>query len=167
MLRWLDIKSYIIHYIHHCNFIQDGSFRGCLRMWGSKKLPSPKICHKHPTMMKLSTCLPYLKKIQKNIWIMWQIKKYYIKKYIYRFCFGTLFLFILTLFKSFKIALISVVTILMMSAKFATLSLLKIRIFWNKGYDLIIFVHNVTNKIFLCTLNSIVYEMKVWYHYHF
>ena len=52
-----------------------------------------------------------------------------IKKYKYRLRFGTSFLFILTLFKSFKIALITVVTILIMSAKFATLSHLKIKIF--------------------------------------
>ena len=39
------------------------------------------------------------------------------------------------------------VTILMMSAKMATPGLLKIRVFWNKGYDVIISVHDVTNKI--------------------
>ena len=35
----------------------------------------------------------------------------------------------------------------MMSAKIATLDLLKIRVFGNKGYNVIIFVHDVTNKI--------------------
>ena len=39
------------------------------------------------------------------------------------------------------------VAILMMSAKLATLGLLKIKVFWNKGYGVIIFVHDVTNKI--------------------
>ena len=39
------------------------------------------------------------------------------------------------------------VTILMMSAKMATPGLLKIKVFWNKGYDVIIYVHDVTNKI--------------------
>ena len=40
------------------------------------------------------------------------------------------------------------ITILMMSAKMATLSLFfKIKIFWNKGYDVIISVHDVTSKI--------------------
>ena len=38
-------------------------------------------------------------------------------------------------------------TILMMSAKIATLGLLKIRVFWNKGYNVIIFAHDVINKI--------------------
>ena len=32
--------------------------------WG-QKFPLPKICHKCPTKMKLSTVVPYLKKIQK------------------------------------------------------------------------------------------------------
>ena len=35
----------------------------------------------------------------------------------------------------------------MMSAKMATLGLLKITVFWNKGYDVIIPVDDVTNKI--------------------
>ena len=39
------------------------------------------------------------------------------------------------------------VTILMISAKLAILGLLKIKVFWNKGYGVIIFVHDVTNKI--------------------
>ena len=38
------------------------------------------------------------------------------------------------------------VTILMISAKMATPGLLKKSVFWNKGYDAIIFVHDVTNK---------------------
>ena len=41
------------------------------------------------------------------------------------------------------------VTILMMSAKMATPGLLKIRVFWKKGYDVIISVHDVTNKFLL------------------
>ena len=42
----------------------------------------------------------------------------------------------------------NMVTILMMPAKMATPVLLKIKVFWNKGYDVIIFVHDVTSKIF-------------------
>ena len=34
-----------------------------------------------------------------------------------------------------------------MSAKMATLGLLKIMIFWNKPYDVIISVHDITNKV--------------------
>ena len=52
------------------NLIQDGHFRGCSRIGGgvggeAKWLPLPKICHIYPTMMKLGTVIPYLKKIQK------------------------------------------------------------------------------------------------------
>ena len=35
----------------------------------------------------------------------------------------------------------------MMSAKMATQGLLKIAVFWNKGFDVIISVNEVTNKI--------------------
>ena len=47
------------------NPIQDGLFRGCSRMGGGKEAPLPKICHTYPAIMKISTVLPYLKKIQK------------------------------------------------------------------------------------------------------
>ena len=40
------------------------------------------------------------------------------------------------------------VTILTMSAKIATSDLLKIKIFWNKGYDVIIYAYDITKKIF-------------------
>ena len=36
-------------------------------------------------------------------------------------------------------------------AKMATLGLLKINAFWNKGYDVIIYVYDVTNKIYHVT----------------
>ena len=37
----------------------------------------------------------------------------------------------------------------MISVKLASLSLLKIKVFWNKGYDIIISTHDVTNKTLL------------------
>ena len=40
------------------------------------------------------------------------------------------------------------VTILMMSAKVTTPGLLKIRVFSNNGYDVIIFVHDVPIKFY-------------------
>ena len=43
------------------------------------------------------------------------------------------------------------VAILMMSTKLATLDLLKKKLFQNKGYDVIISVHDVTN-----TMNQII-----------
>ena len=35
----------------------------------------------------------------------------------------------------------------MMPAKMAILGLLKIKVFWKKAHDVIIFVHDVTNKL--------------------
>ena len=48
------------------------------------------------------------------------------------------------------------VTILMMPAKIITPGLLKIRVFGNNGYDAIISVHEVTNKILSHDSNYIV-----------
>ena len=47
------------------------------------------------------------------------------------------------------------VTILMMSVKVATAALLKIKVFWNKGCDVIMSAHGVTNKILSGDLNYI------------
>ena len=48
------------------------------------------------------------------------------------------------------------VTSLMMPAKMAILGLLKIKVFWNKGYDAIVSIHDITNKILSCDSNYIV-----------
>ena len=48
------------------------------------------------------------------------------------------------------------VAIFKMSAKLATLGLLKIKVFSNKGYDVIIFIHGVSNKILSGNSNYIV-----------
>ena len=48
------------------------------------------------------------------------------------------------------------VTILMMLAKMVTLGLLKRKILWNKGYDVIVYAHDVTNKISTDDSNYIV-----------
>ena len=53
-------------YIFSVNHIQVGSFWGCSRI-GVHKCPPPllpKICHTYPTMMKLSTVIPCLTRIQ-------------------------------------------------------------------------------------------------------
>ena len=52
----------------------------------------------------------------------------------------------------------------MMSAKLAALGILKVKASWNKGYDVIIFVHYVTNKILLRDSNYIV-DVIVWPKY--
>ena len=49
----------------------------------------------------------------------------------------------------------------MMSAKIATPGFLKITVFWNKGYDVIIPVHDVTNKILSRDSNYVV-DVSMW-----
>ena len=49
----------------------------------------------------------------------------------------------------------------MMSAKMATAGLLKIAVFWNKGYDATICVDEVNNKILLRDQNYIV-DLLMW-----
>ena len=53
------------------------------------------------------------------------------------------------------------VTILMMSAKMATLGLLKIKVFWNKGYDVIASNCDVTDKVLSPDSNYIV-DVVMW-----
>ena len=77
---------------------------GATHGWGqAKNAPIPKICHTYPTMMKLGTVIPYLKKTQKYMnhvthplscpdtsSFSSEISKFcYIRKYIYRLNFGT------------------------------------------------------------------------------
>ena len=80
----------------------------------------------------------------------------YITEYKYRLHFSTQFLILLTFFESLKIFLINMVTILMISAKLATPDLLKIKIFQNKGSDVIIPNYDVTNKILSRKSNYII-----------
>ena len=49
----------------------------------------------------------------------------------------------------------------MMSAKMATPGLCRITVFWSKGYDIIIPVHDVTNKILSRDSNYIV-DVVTW-----
>ena len=46
-----------------------------------------------------------------------------------------------------RVASINLIAILMISAKLASLGLLKIKVFQSKSYDVIISVHEVTKKI--------------------
>ena len=50
-------------------------------------------------------------------------------------------------FEALKIILISMVITFMISAEITTPSLLKLNVFWNKGYDFIISVNDISNKI--------------------
>ena len=50
---------------------------------------------------------------------------------------------------------------LMVSAKMATLDLLKVKVFWNKGYDVIMYAHDVNKKAF--SLESIyIVDVVMW-----
>ena len=66
------------------------------------------------------------------------------------------FLTLLTFAESLKIVLINMGTVLMMSAIITTAGLLKIKVFWNRGYDVIISVDGVTNKILSLDSNYII-----------
>ena len=145
---------------------------GLLTDGGGVKKTSP---HTYPIMTKRGKVIPYLKEIQKNInhvthpltsvdisIFLLEIRKCcYIKKYRYRFYFDPYLIFFLNFLESLKIVLINMVTIFMMSAKMAALALLKIKLFWNKGYDAINSVHDVTNKILSCDSNYIV-NVVMW-----
>ena len=49
----------------------------------------------------------------------------------------------------------------MMSAKMATPGLLKITVFWNKGYDIIIPINDIPNKILSCD-SSYLADVFMW-----
>ena len=53
------------------------------------------------------------------------------------------------------------VAILMMSAKMATSGLLKIKVFWNKDYDVITSVNDVINK-FLSHDSKYIVDVVMW-----
>ena len=76
----------------------------------------------------------------------------FINKYKYRLNFNTYFLVLLTLFDSLKVVLTSMPLMLIISSKLATLGLLKIKIFWNKGYSIKISVSIISLKEVIITL---------------
>ena len=138
---------------------------------GAKRPPLPNICHTYPTMIKLGTVIPYLKEIQKlyesrdttpdfcwhQHFFHWKSANFVISRKTDIDCILVHnFNFFLAFLKSLKIFLINLIIILMMSAKMATPGLLKITVFWNKGYDVIISVDEVTNKILSRGSNYIV-----------
>ena len=74
--------------------------------------------------------------------------------------FNAWFLDLLTFSKSSNAVLKDMVDFFIMSVKLAALGLLKIKIFWNKGHDVIIYVYDVT-KILSLELNYIL-EVVMW-----
>ena len=55
----------------------------------------------------------------------------------------------------------SIIIILVISAKMATLALPKINVVWNKGYEVIIFPHGVSNQI-LSRESSYIKDLFMW-----
>ena len=135
------------------NPIQDGHFRGCSRMGGggTKRRLFPKICHRYSTMMKLGTVIPYLKKIQKI---------YESRDTPFEFCWHKHFLtgnqqilfytdidcILIHDFWVFKYFFNKPGYNFDDVSKNSYPGLLKITVFWNKGYGVIISVDDVTNK---------------------
>ena len=58
------------------------------------------------------------------------------------------------------------ITILMMSAKFATPGFLKIKVFLDKYYDVVTSVHDIINKIFSNESSYIVNVVRFFYFYN-
>ena len=125
--------------------------------------------------MKLGTVISYLKKIKKYLnhvpqplspanisFFSPEFSKFcFVEKYGYVLHFDTQFSILLNFLGSLKIVLITMVTISMMSGKMATPGLLKIKVIWNKGYKVIISIHDVTNKISARDSNYIV-DVVMW-----
>ena len=59
-------RKYILQVIKSFMLPKRMGFFGAAHGWGAAFCaPLPKICHIYPTMMKLGTVIPYLRKIQK------------------------------------------------------------------------------------------------------
>ena len=69
--------------------------------------------------------------------------------------------FFFNFFGFLKVFLINVVVILIMSVKVTTLGLLKINIFWNRGYSIINFAQDITHKILSRNSNHVV-DVVMW-----
>ena len=55
-----------------------------------------------------------------------------------------------------KVVLINMIAV-MISAKLATLGLLKIKVFWDKGYDMIISVHKILSQNSIYTVDVVMW----------
>ena len=63
-MSFLKLRTHIVAF--DVNPVKDGRFWGCSRIgeW-EQKAPLHRFSHTYPTMMKLGTVVPYIKKIQK------------------------------------------------------------------------------------------------------
>ena len=133
--------------------------------------PLPKVFHACPTLMKPDKNTASLKKIQENIWITWHASRvllsFFPQKssnfaisrntdidwYIISNCFK-FFLFFKDYFTKHCYNFGDV-------RKNTRSRFLKIKEFWNKGYGVITYVHNVTNQFLLYDSNYIA-DMSMW-----
>ena len=137
-------------------------FFGAAHGWGGPKRPTlPKICHTYPTMMKLGAVIPYLKRIREiygsrdtSLEFCWHQQFFNGNQQILRYqeihvqiAFWYKFSNFFNFSWVFKCFFNKKVKILMMSAKMVTSGLLNTKVFWNKGYDVIIYIYDVTKKI--------------------
>ena len=145
---------------------------GATRGWGTLLL---KICHTYPTMMKIgSFTLP--EEDPKNVTVTWHASwvvhtstLFHRKSTNFAITANTdiQILFWYLIFNPFNFSWVFKYhfnkhrTIVMMSAKIATLVLLKRNLFCNKVYDVIIPVHSITTKILLRDSNYIV-DVIMW-----
>ena len=147
-------------------------FFGAAHGWGgvAKRPPVPKICHTYPTMIKLGTVIPYPRKIQKI---------YKSRDTPLQFCWHQHFFtgnqhiliyqeiqiqiaFWYLISNSFNFSWVFKDCFDKHGYKFDDASKNRYpRPSWNKGYDVIIFVHDVLNKILSRDLNYIV-DAVMW-----
>ena len=118
-------------------------FSGLFTDGGGKKTSLLKICHTYPTMMKLGKVILTLRRSKKYVNHIKHLLSSavisisspeicnfrYTKEYKHRLHFNIQFLILLSLFESLKVVLINMASILMMSARFATLGLSKTEYF--------------------------------------
>ena len=115
-------------------------------------VPLPKICHTYPTIMKLGSkkytnhVTHLLRSADSNIFFTRNQQILLYEEIQIQIAFWFIISNFSTFFVSLKIFLINTYTILTMSTKMVTLSLLIIKVFWNKSYEVISSIHDVTRK---------------------
>ena len=137
------------------NPIQDEHFWGCSLMGsGGGKLPLPKICHIHPTMMKLGIVTPYLKKIQKYLnHVTHTLSSAEISIFDIKFCYIK---YRQRLYFDRQLILVTFVKFLKIYFNKHAYNFEQKTAFCNKNYDVIITVHYVPKKLLSCNSNFIV-----------
>ena len=105
-------------------------------------------------MMTFAKVISYLNKIQKiyksrdkTQEVCWY-EHFLNRNYQFFLCYKII---LSTFIESLKVAPTNMIPVLMLSAKTATLDRLKRKVFWNKGYDVIISVHGALTKFYQAT----------------